>query len=112
MKSAYGIKIPQTLQEVSDPKRVALLVYDMQVGILSQIKNPEQITQQVLGVKAQPAVPEFACFHGIFRTKRINGYVSIPDGYGLATNGLTRTDQTMVSAGFLSNYFGVGAATD
>jgi isochorismate hydrolase len=50
MKSAYGINIPQTLQEVSDPKRVALLVYDMQVGILSQIKNPEQITQQGLKV--------------------------------------------------------------
>jgi biuret amidohydrolase len=50
MKSAYGINIPQTLQEVSDPKRVALLVYDMQVGILSQIKKPEQITQQVLKV--------------------------------------------------------------
>jgi biuret amidohydrolase len=50
MKNAYGINIPQTLQEVSDPKRVALLVYDMQVGILSQIKNPEQITQQVLKV--------------------------------------------------------------
>jgi len=50
MKSAYRINIPQTLQEVSDPKRVALLVYDMQVGILSQIKNPEQITLQVLKV--------------------------------------------------------------
>jgi len=50
MKSAYGINIPQTLQEVSDPKRVALLVYDMQVAILSQIKNPEQITRQVLRV--------------------------------------------------------------
>jgi biuret amidohydrolase len=50
MKNAYGINIPQTLQEVSDLKRVALLVYDMQVGILSQIKNPEQITLQVLKV--------------------------------------------------------------
>ncbi len=50
MKSAYGINIPQTLQEVSDPKRVALLVYDMQVGILSQIKNADQITRQVLKV--------------------------------------------------------------
>jgi len=29
---------------VFSPNRVALLVYDMQVGILSQIKNPEQIT--------------------------------------------------------------------
>src|SRR4029450_2908737 len=50
MKSAYGINIPQTLEEVCNPQRVALLVYDMQVGILSQLKNPEQGTQQVLKV--------------------------------------------------------------
>jgi len=50
MKSAYSIKIPQTLEEICDPNRVVLLVYDMQVGILSQIKNPERITQQVLKV--------------------------------------------------------------
>jgi nicotinamidase-related amidase len=48
MKTVYGLNIPQTLEEVCDPNRVALLVYDMQVGILSQIKNPEQITRQVL----------------------------------------------------------------
>jgi len=50
MKRAYGLSIPQTLEEVCDPHRVALLVYDMQVGILSQLKNPEQITGQVLKV--------------------------------------------------------------
>jgi biuret amidohydrolase len=50
MKSVYGIRIPRTLEEVSDPQRVALLVYDMQVGILSQIKNADQVTQQVLKV--------------------------------------------------------------
>src|SRR4029434_6275864 len=50
MRTAYGIKIPQTLEEVCDPSRIALLVYDMQVGILSQIKNPERITQQVLKI--------------------------------------------------------------
>jgi nicotinamidase-related amidase len=50
MKKAYGLSIPETLEEVCDPQRVALLVYDMQLGILSQIKNPEQITLQVLKV--------------------------------------------------------------
>src|SRR5215831_8197156 len=47
MKSAYGLSIPQTLEEVCDPHRVALLVYDVQVGILSQIANPDEITRQV-----------------------------------------------------------------
>jgi len=47
MKSAYGLSIPQTLEEVCHPQRVALLVYDMQVGILSQIKNGDEVTRQV-----------------------------------------------------------------
>jgi len=47
MKSAYGLNIPKTLEEVCDPQRVALLVYDMQVGILSQIKKPDELTRQV-----------------------------------------------------------------
>src|SRR6516225_10067405 len=50
MNSAYGLSIPQTLEEVCDLQRVALLVYDMQTGILSQLKNPEAITQKVLKV--------------------------------------------------------------
>jgi nicotinamidase-related amidase len=50
MKRAYALSIPETLEEVCDPPRVALLVYDMQVGILSQLKNGDQITQQVLKV--------------------------------------------------------------
>ena len=50
MNRAYGLSIPQTLEDVCDPQRVALLVYDMQVGILSQIKNADQVTRQVLKV--------------------------------------------------------------
>jgi nicotinamidase-related amidase len=50
MKRAHGLNIPRTLEEVCDPQRVALLVYDMQVGILSQIKNGDEVTRQVLKV--------------------------------------------------------------
>lgn len=50
MKQAFGIDVPVTLEDVCDPKRTALLIYDMQVGILSQIKNGDQITAQVLKV--------------------------------------------------------------
>src|SRR4029077_18252753 len=50
MKTAYGLSVPQTLEEVCDRNRIALLVYDMQVGILSQIKNADELTQQVLKV--------------------------------------------------------------
>jgi nicotinamidase-related amidase len=50
MKTAFGVNLPETLEEVCDSARIALLVYDMQVGILSQIKNGEQITRQVLKI--------------------------------------------------------------
>jgi biuret amidohydrolase len=47
MKNIFGLSIPQTLEELCDPQRIALLVYDMQVGILSQIKNGGAVTRQV-----------------------------------------------------------------
>src|SRR5260370_6074729 len=52
MKSAFGLSIPQTLEEVCDRQRIALLVYDMQVGILSQVTHADQVTRQVLKVLA------------------------------------------------------------
>jgi biuret amidohydrolase len=33
MKRAHGLSIPETLEEVCDPRLVALLVYDIQVGM-------------------------------------------------------------------------------
>ena len=50
MQTAYGLSIPQTLDDICDPRRLALIVYDMQVGIVNQIKNGAEITQNVLGV--------------------------------------------------------------
>src|SRR5438045_8486264 len=50
MKNIFGLNIPESLNEVCDPKRIALLVYDMQIGILSQIKNADRVTRQVLKV--------------------------------------------------------------
>jgi nicotinamidase-related amidase len=50
LEHAYGLNIPRTLEEVCDLRRMALLVYDMQVGILSQIKNGDQITARVTQV--------------------------------------------------------------
>ena len=50
MKHAFGLDIPTTLEEACDPQKMALLVYDMQVGILSQIKNGDEITAQVAKV--------------------------------------------------------------
>ena len=47
MNHAYGLNIPKKLEEVCDPRKMALLVYDMQVGILGQIQDGEQVTKSV-----------------------------------------------------------------
>jgi len=44
MQRAFGLNIPQTLEDVCDRRRLALIVYDMQVGIVNQIENGKQIT--------------------------------------------------------------------
>lgn len=43
MKEILGLSIQQTLQDVCDPARLALLVYDVQVGIVSQLKGCEPV---------------------------------------------------------------------
>ncbi len=50
MAHTFGRGIPKTLEEVCNPEQLALVVYDMQVGVLSQIKNSEQIIAHVLQV--------------------------------------------------------------
>jgi biuret amidohydrolase len=50
MKQAFGIAVPQTLEDVCDRSRLALLVYDMQVGIVSQLKGAEAVTARVARV--------------------------------------------------------------
>lgn len=50
MLRSFGLEIPQTLEDICDPKRLALIVYDMQVGIVKQIKDGQEITAKVLQV--------------------------------------------------------------
>ena len=37
MKEAFGLRVPQNLQDIVQPSRCALIVYDMQAGIVPQI---------------------------------------------------------------------------
>jgi len=50
MQRAFGLEIPETLAEACRPSRTALIVYDMQVGILRQIPNPEPVMSRVTEV--------------------------------------------------------------
>jgi len=47
MERAFGLDIPLTLAEVCHPERTALIVYDMQVGIVSQISDGHQVVERV-----------------------------------------------------------------
>jgi nicotinamidase-related amidase len=50
MQRTFGLNIPQTLEDLCDPARLALVVYDMQAGIVNQIANGPEITGKVLEV--------------------------------------------------------------
>ena len=52
MKRAYGLDVPETLAEALDPDRTALIVYDMQVGIMRQLQRAPEITAKVAEVLA------------------------------------------------------------
>src|SRR5947209_6138814 len=42
-----GLEVPESLEEICRPERLALLVYDMQVGILQQIAEPDRVIAKV-----------------------------------------------------------------
>jgi len=50
MQRAFGLNIPQSLDEVCNPARLALVVYDMQVGIVNQIANGREVIDRVVQV--------------------------------------------------------------
>ena len=50
MQRAFGLNIRQTLEDVCDPSSLALIVYDMQIGIVRQVSNGPEITTQVVRV--------------------------------------------------------------
>jgi biuret amidohydrolase len=50
MQRHRDLQIPDGLEDVCDPERLALIVYDMQVGVVRQIADGERVTERVLEV--------------------------------------------------------------
>jgi biuret amidohydrolase len=78
MQRPFGLDIPQTLEDICDPKRLALVVYDMQVGIVKQIENGKQITGrvvQVLDAARKAGIRVFFTRH-MSLPKELMGYLS------------------------------------
>lgn len=47
MDRRNGLDVPESLEEICRPERLALLVYDMQVGILGQIADGDRVVAKV-----------------------------------------------------------------
>ena len=47
IRSQHGVEIPVSLSEWCDPERMAVLVYDMQVGICRQVAGAEAIVERI-----------------------------------------------------------------
>ena len=83
VKSAYGLSIPATLAEAVRPDTTALIVYDMQVGILRQLKHGPDVLARVLeGARAgargrrahllhAPHVAADRSSRGVFQTRQM-----------------------------------------
>ncbi|MEV6774454.1 cysteine hydrolase [Nocardia sp. NPDC051030] len=50
MRHGNGLEIPENLEDVCAPERMALIVYDMQVGVLGQLEDGPQIVERVVRV--------------------------------------------------------------
>jgi len=47
MREFAGISIPGSLEEIINPRNTALIIYDMQVGIVRQVQGGQEITRNV-----------------------------------------------------------------
>ena len=66
MQHRRNLLIPDTLADVCDPDRIALIVYDMQVGVVRQLADGPQVTErvgQVLEAARRAAVRVFFTRH-------------------------------------------------
>ncbi len=47
MLETHGLTVPRTLEELVSPELTALVVYDMQIGIVRQVADGSAIVRQV-----------------------------------------------------------------
>jgi nicotinamidase-related amidase len=66
MEQTFWSGLPRTLEDVCHPRRMALLVYDMQAGIASQLPHGPEVTRkvgEVLGAAREGGFPVFFSRH-------------------------------------------------
>ena len=71
MKAAFGLSIPERLEEVLTPSRCALIIYDMQAGIVSQIPKGQEIVARCKELLVRAREESYRVFftrHFFYRT--------------------------------------------
>lgn len=66
MQTANNVTVPETLEELVAPSRAALLVYDMQAGIVPHVQDSDRVKQTVVRLIAgahQERIPIFFSRH-------------------------------------------------
>src|SRR4029453_14450982 len=63
MERAFGLEIPRTLEEVCRPDRLALIVYDMQAGVVVQVADGPEVARRVLEVVDAARAGGFRVFY-------------------------------------------------
>ncbi|MFD6352394.1 cysteine hydrolase family protein [Nocardia tengchongensis] len=63
MRQAYGLTIPQTVEDACHPDRMALLIYDMQVGIAGQIPDGDAIVKSCVQLRDAARANGFRVFY-------------------------------------------------
>lgn len=63
MRHAYGLSIPETLADACDPTRMALIIYDMQVGIVRQLPDGDKIVRSCLQLRDAARENGFRVFY-------------------------------------------------
>ncbi len=63
MRHANGLDIAQTVEDACDPARMALLIYDMQVGIVTQIPDREKIVDACVRLREAARTNGFRVFY-------------------------------------------------
>jgi nicotinamidase-related amidase len=70
-----GVDIPESLVDLCHPHRLALVVYDMQVGVLSQLSDADEIVAKVVEVLAAARAGGYPIFflRHMFLLNRLKG---------------------------------------
>jgi len=63
MRKAYGLTIAQTVEDACDPARMALLIYDMQAGIVEQLPEGKRILDACVRLREAARASGFRVFY-------------------------------------------------